>query len=154
MYQETMTQGVPPMVQIVPANTALNANAVTTGALDMSKFKRAKFVLQIGAVTGSGTVDGQLQSSANSNFNVVHNITNSQLTQITSSGANTIVTMEVRSDQVTQQNAGDRYVRAAVTVLVNSVVIGCIGYGGESIQKPGNQYVNTSVVTQQVVVNT
>ena len=155
MYTEQMTQGLWVADQIVPSNASNSANAYTSGGIDMSKVKRAIYYIQVGAITGAGTVDAKLQTSANANFNVVHNLngSNGAITQLTNASPNTIVSLEVRSDQVEYLNPGDRYLRLAVTIGANSVIYGALGLGGEAIQKPASQYTNTTTVPQQVVVN-
>ncbi len=50
----------------------------------MSMFKRLLYEIQIGAITGAGTLSAQLQSCAAANFaSDVHNITGSSITQVT-----------------------------------------------------------------------
>jgi hypothetical protein len=151
MFQETLTQAIGPIDQIVPSNTVNSATPVTSTGIDMRLAKRCIYFIQIGAFTGAGTVDARLQSSAQANFNVAHNISTTNIVQVTNTGPNTIVTLEVRSDEIMQANPGDRYCRLSVTIGANSVLFGAIGFGAEAPQSPGNQNVNTTVVTQQVV---
>src|SRR5215475_4311459 len=111
-YTETGTQGIPPMDYILFTNAAA-ASYNSATPIDMSKFKRAMYVLSVGTITGAATLDARLQSST-TNFGTAHNISATNITQITA--ANTIVTIEVRADQITGANAGDRYLRLNTTV--------------------------------------
>ncbi len=156
MYSEQLCQGLAVMDYMPPLNAASNANAVYSGVpIDMSKFKRCLYVINVGVPAAAATIDAYLQSCLNSNFNSsVHNITNSNITQVTAANnTNTQVKLEVRADQVTQQNAGDRYVRLAVVLGGNTAFYSALGFGGESEQKPGSQYEPSSVL-QNLVVNT
>lgn len=152
---ESMTEREPVVDLLVPIANA--AGTVTSLGVDMSKFKRVRYLINLGAVTGAGTLDANLQSAALSNFAVPHNVTNSNLTQVTNAvnGPNTIVSLEARADQIQQQNQGDRYVRLRVVIGTNTVLFGAIGLGGDPAQLPGSQYVlNANYVGQQLIVNT
>jgi len=146
MYMEQLTQGLS-VADVANTQNINNTNLNSIG-IDMSKFHRAMFVIQCGSLGSAGTVDGRLQSSANSNFNGVHNIANSNLTQIVVNNA--LATIEVRADQLT---TGDQFVRCQLTGGGNSVVVGIIGLAGEAIHKPGdlndlsNTYLSQRVVT-------
>ena len=150
MFMESMKEAIAPIDVANMANTTSNFN--TAVGIDMSKFKRALYVLQVGVMNTAATLDGRLQSSANANFNVVANITGTNLTQVAAANnSNVVITMEVRADQVTQQNAGHRYVRLNCVVATSSINIAVIGYGCQPVHKPASQYLNTTIVTQQVV---
>ncbi len=120
----------------------------------MGKFKRLMWIVAPAGLGAAGTIDGRLQSSANSNFTGVHNITGTNFTQIV--GNNLTSTVEVRADQVTQANAGDRYVRLQLTTAGNVLTgVAAVGLGGEAEQKPAgpNYDLNTTYVQQRVVCN-
>ena len=135
------------------SQTITNASVQSTG-IDMSKFKRAMWIVFSSSLGAAGTLTGQLQSSPNSNFTNNHNISQSNLT--TTAVNNGIFTVEVRADQVQGQNAGDRYVRLNLTGAVNAITAWALGLGAEAQQKPagGNYDLNSTWVTQRVTVNT
>lgn len=143
MYTEQLSQGVvPAAAPIHPAATAVGT--ADTGGIDLLKFRRAYFVLQVGGVGAGATVDAKLQESAdNVSF---ADISSTSLTQIVA--ANKIATLEIRAGQV---SSGQRYVRCHVTVGVGTVTLGCVPYGGEAVHKPGSDAKHASV-TQQLVV--
>jgi hypothetical protein len=145
MQQEQLTQALS-VADVINAQSVNNTNVNSIG-IDMSKFKRALFVIQCASLGAAGTVDGRLQSSANSNFNVVHNVSNSNLTQITANNA--LATIEVRADQLT---AGDQFVRLQLTGGGNALTVGAMGLGGEAVHKPGNAAdLNSTYLSQRVV---
>jgi hypothetical protein len=156
MYTEQLTQALS-IADVINSQSVNNANLSSVG-IDLAKFKRVLFIIQAASLGAAGTLDGRLQSSANSNFNVVHNITNSNLTQITTAttpGNNAVSTIEVRADQVIQQNAGDRYVRLNLTGGGNAITVGAIGLGGESEFKPAKAQgdLSNTYLSQRVVVS-
>jgi hypothetical protein len=118
---------------------------VTSGGVDLSKFKRVLFVLQVGAVGGAGTVDAKLQQSAAVSSGYA-DIANSNITQVTT--ANQIVTLEIRSDQL---SAGKRYARLSVTVGGNAVLIAALVLGGEAVEKPASANDITAVAQRLVM---
>src|SRR5258707_560830 len=104
MFMEQMTEGLG-IVDVI--NYAANNNTNTnSGGVSLAKGKRIRyFIFSTNGIGAAGLIDGRLQSSANSNFSPAHNITGTNLTQINAN--NIISTVEVRADQIQQQNAGD-----------------------------------------------
>lgn len=145
MYTEQLTQSL--CFNSPPTHPVAKTASFNSGSVDLQLFKRALFVIDIGAVTGtSPTLDGKLQESTdNSTFTDLAG-TNVTLTQITT--GNKLVTMEVRADQVTK-----RYVRMAFTIggTSPSFTMAVIPLGGEAIHKPGNANNDASVTEQKVV---
>ncbi len=133
MMQEQLSQALS-LADVFNYATVTNVSMNTLG-IDMSRFKRALWLITGVGIGAAGTIDGRLQSALNSNFNVLHNITGSNITQITANGV--MATVEVRADQVTQQNTGDRYVRLQGTGGGNPVTFAMVGFGSEAVQKPG-----------------
>ena len=146
MYTEQLTQGL--SIPSNPTHAAAQTASFNSGSVDMQKFRRALFILDIGAVSGtSPTIDAKLQESTdNSTFTDLSG-NNVSITQITT--ANHTVTLEVRAGQLTK-----RYVRVAVTIGGTTPSFTCcaIPIGGEAIEKPGNAN-NAAQVDQQKVVS-
>lgn len=149
-FTEQMTQRLG--IQDVLNNVTTSNNTVTSAKyVDMSTVRRALYILAVETVT-SGQINAQLQSSAQTNFNVAHNIAGTLTTNINTN--NQIVTLEVRADQVSQANAGDRYVRLSVAANGNTSVW-AVGLGGDGVQKPASQNnLNSTYISQQTVCNT
>lgn len=142
MYTEQMTQALSLGTPVHPVSQGVGT--ADSGSLDMQKFRRAMFVVNVGSVGGAGTVDAKLQeSSDNSTFTDLSG-TNVSITQITTS--NKVATLEVRAGQITK-----RYVRCRVTVGGNAVLIAVNALGGEAVIKPGNQNDAAAVAQRQVV---
>ena len=151
MVTEQLTQGLAQVDQILPSNAA--AGTVNSGGIDMQKFRRAIYVVEVGAMTASATLDAKLQSCSQANFaSGVHNMTAGAITQIANTGNNVVVTLETSDDAVNQQNPGDRYVRLQCVVSTAAVNFSAAGMGGEARQKPASAQNNTTVVTQQLVI--
>ena len=146
MYTEQMTQGV------VVAGTPIHSQSVAvgtanSGGIDMQLFRRALFVLDVGAV-GTGNATMQLQESPD-NVTFINVATPGTWNTNAIGTANQVATIEIRAGQL---SAGKRYVRAQVTVATSAVQLACIPLGGEADHKPGNLKSDASVV-QQVVNN-
>ncbi len=131
MYTEQLSQAL--SIPSNPTHAAAQTASFNSGSVDLQKFRRAMFQIDIGAVSGtSPTFDAKLQESTdNVTFTDLAG-TNVAITQITT--ANHTVTMEVRAGQLTK-----RYVRVAVTIggTTPSFTCAVIPIGGEAIEKPG-----------------
>jgi hypothetical protein len=150
MYTEQLTQALAQVDQIMPSNAA--AGTVNSTGIDMSKNRRALYVLELGAMTASSTVNAVLQSCSASSFaSNVHNMTGGTV-NLTTSNANQVVTFETTDEGVQNQNAGDRYVRLQVIVGTAAANYAVVGVGGEANHKPASLQNNTTTVSQQLVV--
>jgi hypothetical protein len=151
MFTEQLSQELSCIDQVNPSNAA--AGTVNSAGIDMSKFGRCMYEVQIGAITGAGTLDVKLQSCQYASFNSsVHSMTGGAITQITNASPNTRVTLETNEDAIQAQNNGDRYVRIQCVVTANNVIYGATGWGGEASQKPASAQDNTTVVVQRLQV--
>jgi hypothetical protein len=134
MYTEQLTQALSLGAPINPASQ--NAGSYNTGGIDMSEFRRAIFLIEVGSVGAAGTVDAKLQEASDSAFATPTdvagngNVTSASITQITAS--NKQATLEIRAGQCTK-----RYVRCRLTVSANAVVLSATPIGGEADHKPG-----------------
>jgi hypothetical protein len=149
---EQLTQGL--SVADVLNQQSVNNASISSAGIDMTKFRRAMYVIQAASLGAAGTLDGRLQSCSAANFaSGVHNIAGTNLTQITTSttpGNNAVATVEIRDDQLT---AGDRYLRLQLTGGGNAITVGAVGLGGEGDWKPANKNdVNNTYLSQRIVV--
>jgi hypothetical protein len=154
MFTEQLTQALS-VADVLNQQSVNNASVASVG-IDMQKFHRVLFVVQAASLGAAGTLDGRLQSCTQSNFaSAVHNIANTNLTQINTSttpGNNAVATLEIRADQVEQANSGDRYLRLQLTGGGNAITVGALGLGAEANHKPGNaQDVSNTYLSQRVV---
>jgi|SRR5579884_2338332 len=144
MYTETLTQSLG-IAAAVPPQVINNTNK-TTGSIDMSLFKRALFIVEIGAVTGGGSINLQLIEDTASNLGTATNLGGSNVSQTGLTTANKQYTFEVRADQMTKRYLG---LKATETGSQN-VNVCIVALGGEAVHKPGNANNDASVVTQNV----
>jgi hypothetical protein len=146
MYTEQLSQGLSiAAAPIHPASYA--AGTQNTGGVDMQKFRRVMFVLDVGVFGGGATVDMKLQESTdNVTFTDLAG-TNVAITQLVAGGGNNReATLEVRTDQITK-----RYVRAFVTIGTAVTLLCVIPVAGEAVNKPGAKQDDASVAQRQVV---
>ena len=115
MYTETMTQRLGLTNGVLPQT--LNNGRLNSDYVDMSKFKRALFILAIGA-SNTGNVSAWLQEDSVTNFSNSSNDTAGSFNSASSGTSQTGLTasskeytFEVRADQLT---AGKRYVRLQI----------------------------------------
>lgn len=148
-YTEQMTEQIPILDYL---NTqAVNNTNVQSNGIDMSKCRRARWIVRFDSAA-NGQANFQLQSSAQANFNVAHNMTGTVSNNFNTN--NQLATVEVRADQVVQQNAGDRYVRLYVATNAN-IQVSAVGEGYPAPQHPGSQSnINTTLLGQTLVCNT
>jgi hypothetical protein len=153
MQTEEMTEGLAVVDYILPTNAAAGTYNSAKG-IDMSKFARAIFIIEVGAMAASGTLNAFVQSSASATFaSGVHNMVNAAITQIVNTAPNCLVTVEVFANAVINENYSDRYIRLQTVVGTAAVYYGVVGLGGEAIEKPAkNQNLNTTLLPQQLVV--
>ncbi len=148
MYTEQLSQAL--SIAAIPVH-AQNAGVGTSdcGGIDMQKFRRALFVLDVGAFGASATVDMKLQESVdNATFTDLAG-TGAAITQLLAAGGNNrLATLEARAGQL---SAGRRYLRARVTVGTAATQLCLIPLGGEAIFKPGSAQDVPSVAQRSVV---
>ena len=145
MYTEQITQA---MAIGLPVNPQVINNASKlAGGVDMSLSRRAIFILEIGAVTGGGSINAQLVEDVNQNLSTATNLAgnNTSVTGLTT--ANKITTFEVRAGQLSK-----RYLGLKITETGSqNVVLCCLAWGDEGVHKPNNANNGTNVATQNVV---
>jgi hypothetical protein len=152
-FTEQLSQSLSLVDKIDPANNATNNTAYSSSGIDMQKFQRCMFEIQIGANTGPAVLQAKLQSSATSNFASAHDMTGGSISNVANTSTNCRVTLETTAEAVQAQNSGDRYVRLAVTISGTNaaVVFGATGWGGSAPQKPAAAQ-DPNTVLQRLVV--
>jgi hypothetical protein len=144
MWTEQLSQGL----SIAAANhpQTLNNSAATSGAVDMSKFRRILAVVDIGAVTGGGSLTAKLQQATTSG-GAYSDIPGATATAVTASSK--VVTIELRADELTGAN---QFVKLVMTETGSQNVV-CQGIilGGEAVEKPASAQ-DIAAVTQRLVV--
>lgn len=146
MYTEQLTQALSiAAAPIHPQSVAVGT--ANTGGIDMQLFRRATFILDVGAFGASATVDMKLQESTdNVTFTDLAG-TGVAITQLTAAGGNNrLATLEARAGQLTK-----RYLRAQVTVGAAATTLQCLALGGEAVHNPGNASDIAAVAQRSVV---
>ena len=147
MYTEQITQrlGIGAPVNNATLNSGGTASG-TAGPIDMSKFHRALFLVDVGTVSAGGSVTLQLVEDTASNLGTATNLagSNTSLVAVTS---NKQVTFEVRADQMTKRYLG----LTATETAGHNVAVTIVCFGDEANHKPGNAANDASVASQQVV---
>lgn len=145
MYTEQITQALGFCTEVDPQ--LVNNSNKTTGSIDMSKFRRALFVVNVGSVAGGGQLTMQLIEDNAANLGTATNLAGNNVSMTGFNTANRLVTFEVRAGQMTK-----RYLGLKVTETGSQNVNVCvIGFGAEAVEKPGNANNASSVNTQNVV---
>jgi len=145
VYTETLTQRIGLMAPVNPQT--INNQSKLAGGVDMSKFHRALFVVEIGAVTGGGSINLQLVEDTAIGLGTNTNLagTNTSMTGLTT--ANKQYTLEARADQMTKQFLGLKITETGS----QNVVVSVVALGDEANHKPGSAQNDASVVSQTVV---
>ena len=145
MFTEEMTAAIA-IADVINRTNNDNTNTNSIG-VDMSRFKRGMYIIV--NTGGTGTINGRLQAALNANFNVLTNITGSNLNATNTN--NGVQTVEVRADQL---SAGTKFVRLQLTGSVAAVNVQALGLFSESHYKPGSQFnLNASTVLGQVITS-
>ena len=144
MITEPMSLGLSIAAAPTHPQTLNNASA-PTGGVDMQKFERAMFLVDIGAVSASGSITAKLQQSVD---NVTFtDLANGAATAVTTSSR--ILTLEARAGQL---STGNRYLRCQISETAGQNVVVCgVPLGGEARQKPASAQDHSSV-TQRLVL--
>src|ERR1700736_107431 len=108
MYTEELTQEVCFCTEVDPQ--ILNNTNKTTGSIDLSLFKRAFFIVNLGAIVGGGSINLQLVEDTAANLGTATNLAGNSVSQTGITTANKVITFEVRADQITK-----RYVVLKIT---------------------------------------
>lgn len=118
MFTEQLKESVSIAATLLSGNgTSQAAGTYVTGAIDMSKFARAMFIVGVSTLGGSATITSKLQESANSDGSSPSDFATA-VTGTTLSAANTLTTLEVRADQMTK-----RYLLCSVTIVTAASIV-------------------------------
>lgn len=94
-------------------------------SLDMTGWEGVFFILNIGAMTATGTVDFKVQSAAATSFGTPHDISGAALTQVlAASGGSKFYTIDVKAQTMLAAQSGDRYMRCVLTPATAASLVG------------------------------
>lgn len=127
------------VVAVAIPGTVNNSTLTTGNGINMGIFRRARGILNVGSVTGGGSLNFKLRASATQggSFSDITNLTtNPTITGITTASQPNAI--EIRADMMP---AGKPWLRAEVTETGSqNVVVDLLLIADESAFKPGNQY--------------
>ena len=147
MNTEQASQGIAiPGVMIPPVSTSSHKES---GPVDMTKFRRAMFIVGVGAFGSSATVDAKIQESVDTTDGNFTDVTGGAITQLLAAGGdNRVAVLEIDAEKLT---AGKKFTRVKVTVGTAASLVTAFALGVDPIQKPGSQNNDTSVAQRLVV---
>jgi hypothetical protein len=120
-----------------------------SGAVDMTKFRKALFIVGVGAFGASATVDAKIQESVDTTDGNFTDVSGGAITQLVAAGGdNRIAILEIGAGSLT---SGKKYTRVVVTVGTAATLVAAFALGVEAAQKPGSQSNDTSVAQRLVV---
>lgn len=102
-----VTQEVPPQ--------SITGGAVSGTGVDTSGWEEVTFHINVGAITGAGTLAAVIQEDTASNFGTAANVANAALVNITNTTPNNVMILGILRPT-------KRYVRCLVTQAANTVV--------------------------------
>ena len=122
---------------------SMGSGAVNGNVIDMAGWMGCAFVIEVGAITGAGTLDARVTRDDNSGINSATNITNAALTQVAAAANNNVFVIDVR-------NPAERYLRLVLTQAANTVIAGAtaIRYGRDGILPPTASAIQTVKVSE------
>lgn len=125
-----------------------NGTSFTAGPIDMSKFRRAMFIVAVGDASNGGVITMQLYEDVSAAFVTATAVAATGAVQTNFSTSNKVITFDVRGDLLTK-----RYLGLTITETTESfdISVSCVGFGYEPIQNPGSKQ-NSTVVSQQNVL--
>lgn len=107
----------------------------TTGAtwIDMSLYESVEFIVLLGALTSSATVDAKIQQATSAAGAGAKDITGKAATQLTQAGTddNKQVRINVKSENLDVAN-GFRYIQASITPAVAAALIAGVLLGWDA----------------------
>jgi hypothetical protein len=145
MYNERLTEAL--AIVGVKHAASLNGTDILITDIDIAKYKRLLFILDVGT-TFSTSVDAKLRESKTSG-GTYQDITSGAITQITA--ASKLATIEIRADQL---DPGYEFVQLSITTG-GATTICAVCLGGEGVHKPvggAGPANDVASVTQRLVV--
>lgn len=104
-----VTQEIPPQ--------SITGGAVNGAGVDTSGWEDVTYHINIGAITGAGTLAAVIQEDTASNFGTAANVANAALVNVTNTTPNNVMILGIIRPT-------KRYVRLVVTQATNTVVAG------------------------------
>lgn len=129
---------ITPLVAVISPQSA-SAGTYTSGWVSLATLGGVHATLNIGAITGSGTVDAKFQQASDSGGTGAKDVTGTAMTQIVgSANSNKQITTQVRQGQMDAAN-NFTHVRLSVTTAVAASLISAVLQGFDAKYEPQSQ---------------
>lgn len=124
-----------------------SAGSANTDVIDTSLFEKILFIVKVGALGASATVDFDVKADSASGGSYSTSVTGKAITQLTKAGSddNKQVLVEVDANALRAQNASFRYIRGTVTVATAACLVDVTVLGFGCTYGPASQYNLASV---------
>ncbi len=131
-----------------------SAATVTGAACDTLYFNRMIFIIQMGVMSASSTVDAKLQSNPVASGGTWTDISGSSITQVTQAvnGNNNTIKLGLNCEAVGQNSPAGRYVRLRIVVGTAATLLSYLAIGFVGRWKPENKFNEIAAVLQTVDV--
>jgi hypothetical protein len=146
MITELLSQRLPVLGVVYPSSQA--AGTAATAAIDLSQARQIEFLVIVGTIGASATVDFQVTGSATSGGTYTA-ISGTSITQITASSK--IAKVVVRVDQLNALGLGYNFIKGSITVGTAATGTCVIALGGDSTYEPASQF-DLAAVSQTVIL--
>ncbi len=114
----------------------VNGLTPDTGEIDMSRFEEVAFILQVGVVNSSGSIDFKIEESDVSGFGSgVSDIPDKSISTIGGTDDNKVVIVNLKAEEVSK-----RYVRGLLTSSAHSNFASCVALGLKPRFGPAGDY--------------
>lgn len=142
-----MTGKLSEMLAIVEAKDPVSANGanINMTGVNMARFDRLLFILQVGALGSSATVDFRLQQS-DAVGGTYANISGKSITQLTDAGtdSNKQACIEIKASELDVNN-GKFWVRGQIDVGTAASIVSALVLGQPTRFEPASQFNDTTV---------
>ena len=124
-----------------------SAGSANTDVIDTSLFEKVLFIVTVGALGASATVDFLVKADSASGGSFATTVTGKSITQLTKADSddNKQVLVEVDANALRAQNSSFRYIRGTITVAAAACLVSVVALGFGCTYGPANQYNLASV---------
>ena len=145
-YNESLSEGLAVLGQLAPVS---HTTTKTIGPFSTAGFHKVLFILNVGVIGSSGTIDFKVQASETSG-GTYSDVTGSAITQITS-GATNLVLVEVRAETLggATSHAGGPFIKGVQVNAVAASLCSCVALGVYSYYPSSDK---NAVTPTQVIV--
>jgi hypothetical protein len=149
LYTERMSEALTiPAAGVHSANQSTGSSPYDTAAIPLAKLRRVMFLIDVGVVGGSGTVDFKVRWCATSG-GTYNDLSNTSITQITASTAYAIV--EITTEQVINAQPTAKFIKGRLTIGTASSQVSVIPLGEMCRYEPASNLNDATVATPVVL---